>query len=84
MKYTIIMPRCGVDMEEGVISEWKKSVGDYVAKGELLFSLETDKVLQDIMSDYEGFVREIIVQNGDAVAIGIPIAILTTTADEQY
>ncbi len=82
MRREIIMPRCGVDMEEGTMSAWLKNEGDFIAKDENMFSVETGKSIQDIPADYEGFLRKIIVPVGETVPVGTVVAVMTTSADE--
>jgi pyruvate/2-oxoglutarate dehydrogenase complex dihydrolipoamide acyltransferase (E2) component len=84
MKKDIIMPRCGVDMEEGTVTAWVKKEGDFIQKGEVYLSVETGKAVQDITADYEGYLRKILTPEGETVPVGTVIAVLTTTADEAY
>ncbi len=84
MKRDIIMPRCGVDMEEGTVTTWVKKEGEHILKDEIYLSVETGKSVQDIPADYEGYLRKILVPEGETVPVGTTIAILTTTADEAY
>ena len=44
MATEVLMPKLGLTMTEGTIDSWKKNVGDTVQKGEILFSVETDKL----------------------------------------
>jgi len=48
MAYTILMPRLGWTMEEGVFGEWLKADGDPVKPGDLLFTVEGDKASQEV------------------------------------
>ena len=48
MATEVLMPKLGLTMTEGTIDEWKKNVGDTVKKGEILFSVETDKLTNDV------------------------------------
>ena len=48
MAEVIIMPKLGFNMSEGKLVEWYKAEGEAVAKGEPLFSVETDKTNMDI------------------------------------
>ncbi|MDR3254159.1 MAG: biotin/lipoyl-binding protein, partial [Synergistaceae bacterium] len=38
------MPKLGLTMTEGTISKWHRAEGDSVKKGDVLYSLETDKL----------------------------------------
>ncbi|HEV7398703.1 MAG TPA: dihydrolipoamide acetyltransferase family protein [Solirubrobacterales bacterium] len=70
----VVMPRLSDSMEEGTILQWLKSVGDEIAIGDELVEIETDKANMAYESDVTGTLAEILVQEGETVAIGTPIA----------
>jgi len=70
----VVMPRLSDSMEEGTILQWLKQVGDEVAVGDELVEIETDKANMAYEADLAGELREILVQEGETVAIGTPIA----------
>jgi pyruvate dehydrogenase E2 component (dihydrolipoamide acetyltransferase) len=70
----IVMPRLSDSMEEGTILQWLKQVGDEVALGDELVEIETDKANMAYEADVAGKLEEILVQEGETVAIGTPIA----------
>lgn len=74
MKKEIVMPKIGLDMEEGTIESWEKKVGDRVAEGDVLCKIETDKAVTDVESTINGTLCEIVVQEGDTVEITKTIA----------
>ena len=74
MPHPVKMPRLGQDMEEGVVVEWLKSVGDVVAERELLVRIETDKAEVDFEAPMAGFLIAILLQPGAVAAIGDTIA----------
>lgn len=47
MANTVIMPKIGITVEDCILTTWHKKVGDTVAKGDILFSYETDKTSID-------------------------------------
>ncbi|HEU4905027.1 MAG TPA: E3 binding domain-containing protein, partial [Solirubrobacterales bacterium] len=61
-------------MEEGTVLQWLKSVGDDVAVGDELVEIETDKANMAYEADLAGTLTEILVNEGETVAIGTPIA----------
>ena len=81
MAEVIIMPKLGFNMNEGKLVEWYKSEGDEVAKGEPLFSVETDKTNMDIEATGDGVVRKLFIEAGDTIPVTLPIAIVGS-ADE--
>ena len=48
MAVEIIMPKLGVDMQEGEIIEWKKSRGELVQEGDILLEIMSDKTNMEI------------------------------------
>ena len=70
----VVMPRLSDSMEEGTILQWLKAVGDGVSVGDELVEIETDKANMAYESDVAGTLSEILVQEGETVAIGTPIA----------
>jgi len=61
MATPIIMPKFGQMTEESAIVEWRKKEGDKVAKGDILFTVETDKSVMDVESFEEGTLLKILV-----------------------
>ena len=79
----LYMPRLSPTMEEGQISEWKKSVGEEIESGHVIAAIETDKAVLDYTSSgEEGFVARILVEPGERVKTGHPIALLVEELDE--
>ena len=70
----VVMPRLSDSMEEGTVLQWLKQVGDEVAIGDELVEIETDKANMAYEADIAGTLSEILVQEGETVAIGEPIA----------
>lgn len=71
--YTVVMPRLGLSMTEGTIVSWHKQEGQHVAKGELLFSFESDKSTLEIEAPAEGRLH-ILVPAGQTVPVQTPVA----------
>ncbi|MEO6685082.1 MAG: pyruvate dehydrogenase complex dihydrolipoamide acetyltransferase [Dyadobacter sp.] len=69
MAEVIRMPKMSDTMEEGVIAEWHKQVGDVIKSGEIIAEVETDKATMDLESYYDGTLLYIGVKKGDAVPI---------------
>ena len=65
MAEKVLMPKLGLTMTEGTIEEWKKKEGDEVKKGEILFSVATDKLTNDIEAEADGVLLKILVGEGE-------------------
>ena len=72
--FDVIMPKMGESITEGTVLEWKKSIGDSVAKDETLLEISTDKVDSEIPSPASGTILEIIAQVNDTIPVGDVIA----------
>lgn len=73
MAVEIVMPKLGMAMKEGTVSVWNKQVGDFIEKGELIASINSEKIEMEIESPAEGVVLEIIVREGQGVPPGTVI-----------
>jgi pyruvate dehydrogenase E2 component (dihydrolipoamide acetyltransferase) len=72
--YEVTMPKLGETVTEGVVNQWLKQVGDTVAFDDPLFEVSTDKVDSEVPSPYDGVLLEILVNAGDTVPVGTPLA----------
>jgi len=72
------MPKLGETVTEGTIGRWLKAAGDTIAFDEALVEVSTDKVDTEIPSPYDGAVLEIMVDEGDTVPVGTPLARIGT------
>ncbi|XAS64421.1 dihydrolipoamide acetyltransferase family protein [Micrococcaceae bacterium Sec5.8] len=77
-----LMPSLGADMEHGKIVEWLVKPGDYVRRGDLVAVVDTDKTVMDVESFQEGVVAELLVDLGETVPVGTPMARITQTPAE--
>ena len=74
----IIMPQMGESIAEGTLSRWLKKVGDEVKRDEPLFEISTDKVDAEIPAPAAGVLAEVIVKEGETVAVQTVVARLET------
>ena len=69
MANEIIMPKLGVDMQEGEILEWKFSEGDVVNEGDILLEIMSDKTNMEIEAENSGVLLKIVHPAGDVVPV---------------
>ena len=79
----VILPKLGQTMEFGTIIEWLKQEGDQVQRGEVLFTVESDKATLEVESPTKGYLRKILVPAGEEHPVLIPVALITKEADED-
>ena len=82
MADVIEMIQLSPTMEEGKLVAWNKAEGDEVEAGDIIAEVETDKAAMDMESFYDGVILKILVQGGEAVPVGTPMAIVGE-ADED-
>lgn len=78
----LVLPKIGMNMEEGVIDEWLIKPGDKVEKEQIVLRAETDKAVQDIFATDAGIVYKLLAQPGDTVPCQEKIAILLEEGEE--
>jgi 2-oxoglutarate dehydrogenase dihydrolipoamide succinyltransferase (E2 component) len=76
----IVMPQMGVSVAEGTIVEWSKRPGDWVERDETVCLVTTDKIDVEIPSPAAGRLAKILVEPGDTVDVGTPLAELDASA----
>ncbi len=74
MTTTLNVPELGESITSAFIAKWLKQVGESVQKGESMVELDSDKASLEVPSPAAGVVEELLVKEGDEVAIGAPIA----------
>jgi pyruvate dehydrogenase E2 component (dihydrolipoamide acetyltransferase) len=72
------MPQMGESIAEGTLSKWLKKVGDEVKRDEPIFEISTDKVDAEIPAPAAGVLAEIMVKEGETVAVQTVVARLET------
>lgn len=76
MASVIIMPKQGLMMKEGTLTNWLAKEGEQVVEGEPLFEMETDKLTITMDSTASGTLLKIIHQAGEVVPVTQPIAVV--------
>jgi len=77
------LPMLGQTMEEGTITKWLKAEGDYIRRGDIIAEVMTDKANLEVDATVEGYLRKILVAEGETVPVNAPIAIISKTPDED-
>jgi 2-oxoglutarate dehydrogenase E2 component (dihydrolipoamide succinyltransferase) len=76
----VVMPQMGESIAEGTMSRWLKKVGDAVKRDEPIFEISTDKVDAEIPSPTSGVLAEVLVTEGQTVAVQTVVARIETDA----
>ena len=67
--YPIAVPKWGIEMVEGTIVTWNKAIGDAISKGDGVFEMESDKIVNDWESPVDGILRRRIVEEGETETV---------------
>lgn len=83
MPFTLTMPKLSPTMEEGTIAKWRKKEGEFVKSSEVLLEIATDKATVEHSALDEGWLRKILIKDGQSAIVNQPIAIFTEKKDES-
>lgn len=83
MPFTLTMPKLSPTMEEGTIAKWRKKEGEFVKAGEVLIEVATDKATVEHSALDEGWLRKILIKDGETAIVNQAIAIFTEKKDES-
>ena len=86
MAEVIKMPRLSDTMEEGVVSQWLKKVGDKVSEGDILAEIETDKATMEFESFFNGTLLHIALEEGVTAEVDSLLCIIGDEGEDisQY
>lgn len=73
MTTKVVLPKLGMAMSEGVLSEWLVKDGDTVEEGQVIYSIENDKSVQEIEAPVAGTIK-IIAEEGETYPVDAVLA----------
>jgi 2-oxoglutarate dehydrogenase E2 component (dihydrolipoamide succinyltransferase) len=82
-RFEIVMPKLGESIIEATITKWLKKEGDSVKEDESVLEIATDKVDSEIPSPVEGILVERLFNEGDVVAVGTVIAVISMGNEDE-
>jgi pyruvate/2-oxoglutarate dehydrogenase complex dihydrolipoamide acyltransferase (E2) component len=65
----IIIPKLSNEMDQAVLTSWEVEVGDSVEKGDIIFTVETEKTVFEVESEHNGVISKILVEEGTIVPL---------------
>lgn len=82
MSHEVKIPMVGESVTSGTLAQWHVAEGEEVQVGQTLFSLETDKITQEIEAEYAGVIS-LLVAEGEEVEIGVVVAQIASQIASQ-
>lgn len=82
MSHPLLMPKLGLTMTEGLLSEWLVTAGAQFKAGDVLFVVETDKVATEVEAQADGVLADIVVEPGQTVPVGAVVGNWAESAQE--
>ena len=76
------LPALGADMDEAPLLEWSVQPGDVVKKGQVVAVVDTTKAAVDVECWQEGTVAELLIQPGEKIPVGTPLATLLEAGEK--
>ena len=70
------MPKWGIEMTEGTISEWSISEGDAVAQGQTIALIESDKIVNEVQAEFDTRFVRLIATAGESYPVGALLAVM--------
>lgn len=70
----LVMPKLGLTMTEGTITEWRVQPGAAFKAGDIIVVVETEKIANEVEAPAAGTMSAHLVNTGDTVPVGTPIA----------
>ena len=81
MPTVVKMPKWGLTMTSGTVTGWLRDEGDEVSEGDPLFTVETEKAVNDVEAPADGVLLKIVVPTGDEAAVSAPIAVIAAPGE---
>ena len=78
--FPITMPKWGIEMQQGTITEWHAVPGGALAKGAPLLDVETEKIVNSVEAPVAGTLRRIVAETGSTEVVGALIAVFADAA----
>ncbi|MFO7153219.1 MAG: dihydrolipoamide acetyltransferase family protein [Bacillota bacterium] len=82
MAAPVKMPKIGLSDESSIIAQWHKRKGDPVKKGDVLFTIETDKSTFDVVAEDDGTILEIFYGEGEEVPVFTTVCVIGNPGED--
>lgn len=73
---SVVMPKWGLAMQEGTLTDWHISVGDTIAPGAEICDIETSKIANALEATISGTVKRLVASPGETLPVGALLAVV--------
>ncbi|HLS38322.1 MAG TPA: dihydrolipoamide acetyltransferase family protein [Sphingobacterium bovisgrunnientis] len=81
--FKLILPKMGESVSEATITKWVKSIGDAIKEDDTIAEIATDKVDSEVPSPVNGFLKEIVFEEGSVAQVGDTIALIEIEGEDE-
>src|SRR5690606_10784969 len=79
----LMLPKMGESVSEATITKWVKSIGDAIKEDDTIAEIATDKVDSEVPSPVNGFLKEIVFEEGSVAQVGDTIALIEIEGEDE-
>lgn len=76
MTTPVMLPKWGMGLDEGTVTQWLKAEGDTVTAGEPIVEIETAKATQAVEAPVSGRLSKILLATGQTASVNTEIALI--------
>ena len=84
MHKTIRLPQVELNLENATVVEILENVGAHLRDDDILMTIETQKAIEEVPCGASGYLRALLVTEGDQVDLHDPLAVLTDLPDGEF
>src|SRR4051794_21420800 len=81
MATVVKMPKWGLTMTAGTVTDWLRDEGSEISEGDPLLTVETEKAVNDIDAPASGVLLKIVAGQGSEVPVSGPVAIIAAPGE---
>lgn len=79
----LVMPKMSMTMTEGTFLVWRREPGDAIKAGDVICEVASDKVDMEVESPVEGTLSRLVAEPDQVLAVGEPLAFISSDADDM-
>lgn len=81
--YPVTIPKWGIEMQEGTVTEWRVAVGEPVDKGDELIDIESDKIVNTMEAPVSGVLRRIVAEVDETLKVGQLLGVIASPDTDE-